>query len=121
MTRPTWDEYFLSIAREVAKRATCPRASIGAVLVVGHRVIATGYNGAASGEAHCLDIGCQMEDNHCQRAIHAEVNAVGQAAQHGVSTTGATLYLAGDRHIKGVCRECQKVLTAAGVKEVIVG
>ena len=121
MTRPSWEEYFLAMARLVATRATCPRASIGAVLVRDKRVIATGYNGAPAGEVHCLEDGCIMEDEHCQRVIHAEVNAIGQAAQHGISTTGATLYLAGDKHITGVCRECNKVVVAAGIKEVIVG
>jgi dCMP deaminase len=112
--RPSWDEYFLSIAREVSSRASCPRASVGAVLVRDSRILATGYNGAPSGEPHCLEQGCVMEDGHCQRALHAEVNAIAHAAAAGVSIKGSRLYLY-DTNGRQPCRECSKVLTAAGV------
>lgn len=112
MERPNWDDYFMGIAEAVGRRASCPRAAVGAVLVTAeNRIAATGYNGAPSGSPHCLDAGCQIEDGHCQRVLHAEVNAVAWAARHGTSIAGTRLYV----HGKGVCRECAKVLRAAGV------
>lgn len=116
MSRPDWPAYFTAVAEAVAQRASCPRAKVGAVIVSGdNRILATGYNGAPSGEPHCLDIGCDMEDGHCQRAIHAEVNAVTHAG--GSSLKGSRLYLHyyGERQQGVVCRECAKVLRAAGV------
>lgn len=92
MTRPDWDLYFIRIAMEVASRSTCPRAAVGAVIVRDNRILATGYNGAIADEPHCTDVGCIMEGDHCQRAVHAETNAITQAARHGVSLEGATLY-----------------------------
>lgn len=113
MTRPSWDAYFTGIAEAVSLRASCPRASVGAVIVTeDNRIAATGYNGAPTGERHCLDVGCDMADGHCQRALHAEVNAVAWAARHGTSIAGGRLYV----HGRGVCRECAKVLRAAGVR-----
>ncbi len=92
MSRPNWDLYFIRIAREVASRSTCPRASVGAVIVRGYRILATGYNGAPAGKPHCIDVGCIVGDGHCRRVVHAEINAIRQAAQRGVSLEGATLY-----------------------------
>lgn len=118
--RPAWREYFIDIAKAVAQRASCRRAKVGAVLVTAdHRILATGYNGAPPGEVDCLTAGCLMEDGHCQRALHAEVNAVAFAARHGVRIAGARLYLWSERadgDPMSVCRECAKVLTAAGVE-----
>ena len=74
--RPSWDEYFLGIAEVVSRRSTCLRAACGAVLVVDGRVASTGYNGAPSGEPHCSREGCAEIDGHCQRAVHAELNAL---------------------------------------------
>lgn len=119
--RPSWDEYFLEIAKLVSTRATCPRASVGAVLVLDKRIVATGYNGAPPGEPHCTEVGCLMEDGHCQRAIHAEVNAIAQAAQFGVAVRGATLYVYDSLGRGRECRECRKVVKAAGVMKVVVG
>jgi dCMP deaminase len=113
LTRPSWDEYFGNIARVVATRATCPRASCGAVLVRDNRILATGYNGAPAGKSHCLDVGCDVVDNHCQRALHAEVNAVAYAARAGINIDGAKIYISAPLPI---CRECAKVLVAAGVE-----
>lgn len=114
-TRPDWHTYFNNIAKVVAERASCPRAKVGAVIVSSdHRILATGYNGALAGEHSCITHGCTMLDGHCQRAIHAEVNAVAYAARVGVPIAGAKLYLYNSRG-DGVCRECVKVLTAAGV------
>lgn len=108
-SRPTRDENFMHIAEVVSERATCPRASIGAVIVSAeNRILSTGYNGAPPGEPHCTDVGCDVVDGHCQRAIHAEVNAVVFARG---SLAGSRIYVYG----RGVCRECAKVLKAAGV------
>lgn len=107
--RPDWDDYFMGIAEAASKRASCPRASIGAVIVrPDNSIVSTGYNGAPRGEPHCLDVGCQVEDNHCQRAIHAEMNALVYARE---PLNGYRIYVYG----REVCRECAKVLRAAGV------
>jgi dCMP deaminase len=117
--RPDWDTYFFEMARLVSTRATCPRASIGVVLVdAKNRVLSTGYNGAPRGELHCLEAGCTMFADHCVRATHAEVNAV---EQHLYGTdgigflSGATAYVVGPRPI---CSHCAGSLYRAGVKEV---
>ena len=123
MSRPNWNEYFINIAKEVASRATCPRASVGAVIVKDNRILSTGYNGALPGEPHCTDVGCLMENNHCERTIHAETNAVAQAARFGVCIDGATLYCWSIQHSAGKpvasCTKCTQVMRAAGIKEVI--
>jgi dCMP deaminase len=82
MARPSWDEYFREIARVTAKRASCPRKSVGAVIVntETHHIVATGYNGSLPGQPHCLDEGCLLKDGHCTRSRHAEVNACDQLA-----------------------------------------
>lgn len=114
MTRPSWDEYFLQIARTVATRATCPRASVGCVLTRAHRILTTGYNGAPRGTAHCFDAGCIVVNDHCQRATHAEANAVVQAALHGVSVAGAIAYCTHQP-----CVNCSKLLISAGVERIV--
>ncbi len=73
--RPSWDDYFIEIAKLVASRATCPRLHVGCVLVSNKRIVATGYNGSAPGTPHCEDVGCLIVDNHCKRTNHAEFNA----------------------------------------------
>ena len=112
--RPSWDAYFLTIAAAVSQRSTCLRRSVGAVLVRDRRILVTGFNGAVRGQPHCLDVGCDMQDGHCVRSVHAEVNAVIQAALHGVSTMGSTLYCTSQP-----CHGCTKVLLNAGVVEVV--
>jgi len=112
--RPGWDEYFMQIARTVATRATCPRASVGAVLVRDHRILTTGYNGAPRGVAHCTEVGCTVVNEHCMRATHAEANAVVQGALHGVSLEGATAYCTHQP-----CVNCSKLLISAGVLKII--
>ena len=112
--RPTWDAYFLGIAGAVAQRSTCTRRKVGALLVRDRRILVTGFNGAVRGQPHCLDVGCDMQDGHCVRAVHAEVNAVIQAALHGVSTVASTLYCT-----SSPCHGCTKVLLNAGVVEVV--
>lgn len=113
--RPNWTKYFISIAEQVAQRATCPRASVGAVVVKGTRIISTGYNGASTNELHCIDKGCIIEDEHCQRAIHAEVNAVCQAAKFGLSVDGAVLYYWDSLERGMSCHNCIQVMKAAGL------
>ena len=112
--RPSWDEYFMEIARTVATRATCPRASVGAVLARRHRILTTGYNGAPRGAAHCTDAGCRLVDNHCLRATHAEANAIVQGALHGVSLEGATAYCTHQP-----CAGCSKLLISAGIERIV--
>lgn len=111
--RPSWTRYFLDLARSVSTRATCPRRSVGCVLVRDRQVLATGYNGSMSGAAHCTEAGCLMVDEHCARTIHAEANAIAQAARSGVRLEGATCYVT-----TRPCWGCLKLLVNAGVTEV---
>jgi len=112
--RPSWDEYFMELARVASTRSTCPRAQVGAVLARDHRVLTTGYNGAPSGCSHCADVGCLMVDGHCKRAVHAEANTVVQAALHGVNVRGATAYCTHQP-----CETCSKLLISAGVLRIV--
>lgn len=114
MTRPDWNNYFMNIAKEISTRATCPRASVGAVIVKNNRILSTGYNGAPVREPHCTEVGCEVVDNHCVRVIHAEVNAVCQAAKHGITVEEATLYIYGLNRPES-CRNCIQVMQAAGL------
>ena len=119
--RPSWDDYFMDIAELVASRSTCLRRQVGAVIVKDRRIISTGYNGAPRGGSHCLDVGCLREQlgvpsgerHELCRAVHAEQNAIIQAALHGVSTNGATLYCTTQP-----CVLCAKMLLNAGIKEI---
>ncbi|RPF42963.1 deoxycytidylate deaminase [Thermodesulfitimonas autotrophica] len=122
--RPDWDLYFMTIARVVATRSTCLRRQVGAVLVKDNRILATGYNGAPSGLRHCLDTGCLREEQGIRagerhelcRGLHAEQNAILQAAVHGTSIAGATVYTT--HH---PCVLCAKMLVQAGVKRIVFG
>lgn len=121
--RPSWDEYFLEMAQLVAKRSTCLRRSVGAVLVSEKRILATGYNGAPSGLKHCIEIGCMRqklkvpsgERHELCRALHAEQNALIQASLHGISVKGSTLYATTQP-----CIICAKMLINAGIKEIVI-
>lgn len=113
--RPTWDEYFLKLAMLASERATCPRMHCGCVLVKDRFVLATGYNGSLPGQPHCEDVGCLVVDNHCVRTNHAEINALTQAATHGVNLKGTTAYITNMS-----CTTCAKALIAAGVVRVVV-
>ncbi len=104
----------MRIARQVAQRSTCPRVSVGAVIVRERRILTTGYNGAPEGLPHCLEVGCIIEDDHCQRSLHAEQNAILQAAFHGVSIAGGTMYVTHQP-----CNTCAKMVINAGLKRVI--
>ncbi len=114
MTRPSWDAYFMGIAFEVAKRATCDRARVGAIIVKDRRVLTTGYNGSPPGLVHCDDAGHLMVAGHCVRTLHAEQNAIIQAARHGVSVDGGTIYVTHQP-----CLICAKMLISAGLARVV--
>ena len=86
--RVSWDTYFMNIATMVATRSTCPRKSVGAVIVKGNAILSTGYNGSMSGAPHCTDVGCMIENDHCVGTIHAEANAIIHAARRGLGLHG---------------------------------
>lgn len=111
--RPTRDQIYMEIAEVVAKRSTCLRKKVGAVLVKNNHILGTGYNGAAKEQDGCDEVGCDIVDNHCVRTIHAEVNAVISAAVNGVSTDGAILY-----STCKPCFRCYGFLKNANIKEV---
>ena len=120
--RPDWDHYFMEIAEVVSKRATCLRRGVGAVIVKNKQILATGYNGTPKGMPHCAEVGCLREQlnvpsGKCHelcRGIHAEQNAVVQAAVHGVSVDGATLYCTNQP-----CVVCSKILINAGIQRIV--
>ncbi|MBL0700326.1 MAG: cytidine/deoxycytidylate deaminase family protein [Desulfosarcina sp.] len=119
--RPSWEKYFMDIAFLVAKRSTCLRRSVGAVLVKNKRILATGYNGAPSGIRHCSETGCLRErlnvpsgeKHELCRGIHAEQNSIIQAAFHGVSIKGATLFCT-----NLPCSICAKMIINAGITRI---
>jgi dCMP deaminase len=115
-TRNTWDEYFMNIARTVATRATCDRKHVGAVIVRDRTILSTGYNGSIRGTDHCDDAGHMMEDGHCVRTIHAEMNAIIQAAKNGTSIDGASIYVTASP-----CWNCFKAIANAGLHRVCFG
>jgi len=120
--RPTWDEYFMAMARVIARRSTCLRRQIGALLVREKRILTTGYNGAPTGLPHCQEVGCRRERlaipsgerQEICRGLHAEQNAIIQAALHGVNTRGSVLYCTTQP-----CAICTKMLINAGVERVV--
>ncbi len=119
--RPSWDSYFMDIAILVARRSTCLRRAVGAVLVKDRRILATGYNGAPSGVRHCAETGCLREKlnvpsgqrHELCRGIHAEQNAIIQAAFHGVSIKGADLYCTNQP-----CSICARMIINAGIRAI---
>lgn len=114
--RLSWDEYFMGIAQMAATRSTCPRKRVGAVIVRRHTILSTGYNGSIAGLPHCDEVGCMMEGGHCVATIHAEANAIVQAARNGVSIDGATLYVTASP-----CWSCFKLVANAGVRRIVYG
>lgn len=122
MKRPSFDEYFMEIAKIVATRSTCLRRKVGAVIVKDHHILATGYNGAPKGFRHCEEVGCireklgipRGERHELCRGLHAEQNAIIQAAVFGVSIKGATIYTT---HFP--CSVCMKMLVNAEIKEIV--
>ena len=121
--RPSWDQYFLDIARLVATRSTCNRREVGAIIVKNKRILATGYNGAPSGLKHCLETYCLRDKmkipsgqrQELCRAIHAEQNAILQAVIHHIDIKGSILYATNQP-----CISCGKMLINAGVKEIVI-
>jgi dCMP deaminase len=121
-TRPSWDQYFITITRNVADRSTCLRAKVGAVIVRDRSILATGYNGAPAGMPHCLDVGCLVYESktpdgniesNCFRTIHAEINAIAQAARNGTRIDGADIYVT---HTP--CIHCFKTLVNTGISRI---
>jgi dCMP deaminase len=120
--RPSWDQYFMTITRQVAERSTCLRAKVGAVIARDKNILATGYNGSPAGLPHCTEVGClvyrsttpsgEVEEN-CFRCIHAEINAIAQAAKNGASIKDADIYIT---HTP--CIHCFKVLINTGIKRI---
>lgn len=120
--RLSWDQYFMTITRQVAERSTCNRAKVGAVIVRDKNIIATGYNGSPAGMPHCTEVGCliyesknpngETEEN-CFRTIHAEINAIAQAAKNGGSIKDGAIYVT---HTP--CIHCFKVLVNTGIKQI---
>lgn len=122
MTRPGWDEYFMEITRLVARRSSCLRRQVGAVLVKDKNILASGYNGVPTGITHCAETGCLRaklnvpsgERHELCRGLHAEQNAIIQAAKHGTNIDGATLY-----STTMPCIICAKMIINAGIKRVV--
>jgi dCMP deaminase len=112
--RLSWDEYFMGIAEMVARRSTCPRKRVGAVIVKQHLILSTGYNGSIRGMPHCDEVGCDLENDHCVATIHAEANALIQAARHGIAVAGAQVYVTASP-----CWNCFKLLANAGINKIV--
>lgn len=111
--RPSWNEYFADLAQKAAERSTCTRLQVGCLVVKNKQIISTGYNGSISGDEHCIDVGCKVIDGHCQRTIHAEMNAITQAARRGISLEGGVIYVT-----HKPCLLCTKLIIQAGIKEI---
>lgn len=129
--KPSRDSTFMEVASTFAKRSTCPRGQVGAVVVLDNRIVATGYNGAPPGQPECLSGGCLIHELYewdesrdqyvfvptgCQRAIHAEANALAWAARHGTAVGGATMY-----STHGPCLHCAQLMACAGISCVVFG
>ena len=112
----SWEEYFMNIARQVATRSTCDRKFVGSVIVRNKTILSTGYNGSIRGMPHCDEMGHMMENGHCVGTIHAETNAVLQAARNGVRIEDAEVYITASP-----CWPCFKMLANAGIKKVFYG
>ena len=121
--RPSWDEYFLEISSLVSQRSTCLRRKVGALIVKDRRILATGYNGSPSGITHCEEVGCLRvklkvpsgQRHELCRGLHAEQNALLQAALYGVSSKESTLYITNQP-----CIICAKMIINAGIREVVI-
>lgn len=120
--RPSWDSYFMQLAQVVSGRSTCLRRQVGAVIVKDKQILSTGYNGSPSGLRHCAEVGCLRqqlgipsgERTEICRAVHAEQNALVQAAKHGVAIQGADIYTTVEP-----CVLCTKLLINAGIRRII--
>lgn len=116
MNRVSWERYFMNLAIQAATRSTCPRKSVGAIIVRDRTVLSTGYNGSVRGAPHCTEIGCLMENDHCVRTVHAEANALVQAAHNGIRLEGAEIYVTASP-----CFNCFKLIVNAGIRKVCYG
>ncbi len=114
--RSSWDNYFMKIAEEVSTRSTCDRKFVGAVIVRDKMILSTGYNGSIRGLPHCDEVGHEMENGHCVRTVHAEANAIVQAARNGVSIGAADIYVTASP-----CYNCFKLIANAGIKRIFYG
>src|SRR5262245_48782538 len=116
MARASWDEYFMNIARVVASRSTCQRKFVGAVIVRDKTILSTGYNGSIRGMHHCTDVGHMNEDEHCVATIHAESNAIIQAAKNGVAIDGDAIYVTASP-----CWNRFKIIANSGIRRIVYG
>jgi dCMP deaminase len=114
--RASWDQYFMDIARQVATRATCDRKHVGAVIVRDKTILSTGYNGSLRGLDHCSEVGHLMEDGHCVRTVHAEANAILQAAKNGVGIDSGSIYTTASP-----CWPCFKLIANSGLTRICFG
>ncbi len=114
--RVDWNTYFMNIARQVATRSTCDRKHVGAVIVRDRTILSTGYNGSIRGMPHCDDAGHELEGGHCVATIHAEANAILQAAKNGVTIDGAEIYTTASP-----CWQCFKLIANAGLRRIYYG
>jgi dCMP deaminase len=116
MIRVSWDRYFMNLAAQAATRSTCPRKHVGAVIVRDKTILSTGYNGSLRGAPHCDEAGCLMENGHCLRTVHAEANALVQAARHGIRLEGAEIFVTASP-----CFSCFKLIVNAGIRTIHYG
>ena len=116
MGRASWEEYFMNIAKQVASRSTCDRKHVGAVIVRDKTILSTGYNGSIRGMPHCDEVGHMIENEHCVATIHAETNAILQAAKNGVMIDKGEIYITASP-----CWPCFKMLANAGIKKIYYG
>ena len=114
--RVSWEMYFMNIAKEVGTRSTCSRKHVGAVIVRGKTILATGYNGSIRGLAHCDEAGHEMDNTHCVRTIHAEANAIVQSARHGVRIEDSEIYITASP-----CYDCFKMIANVGIRKIYFG
>lgn len=114
MSRLPWKQHWIKEAFDASERSTCERLKVGAVIVRnGKHQVSTGYNGSIPGDEHCIDVGCRVVNNHCTRTIHAEANAILQAARYGSSLEGTAIYVT---HYP--CLKCTQMIISAGINEV---
>jgi dCMP deaminase len=114
--RVDWHDYFMNIARQVATRSTCDRKHVGAVVVRERTILSTGYNGSIRAMPHCDDVGHDLENDHCVATVHAEANAIIQAAKNGVQVDGAEIYTTASP-----CWNCFKLIANSGIREIYYG
>jgi dCMP deaminase len=114
--RVGWDHYFMNIARQAASRSTCDRKFVGAVIVRDRTILSTGYNGSIRGMPHCDEVGHDLENSHCVATIHAEANAILQAAKNGVNISGSEIYTTASP-----CWNCFKLIANAGIRRIYYG